>query len=126
MPNQDFDFIDNLENDPLIEDNVNLIEAPVCAEQFKINYAKRAKNVDVRKVKRSMLNFLKDHDSEPEASKLTLLFRNARRILKPADVKDLSIHVAFVTLLDLANEQKLELANNDYFTEILVKFATSA
>ena len=127
-PDDDAEALDNMP--PASEDldnlgDLNLVDAPVYAEQFKINYAKRAKNVDVRKVKFSMLNYLKDHDNQPEVSKLTSLLRNARRTLKPVVVRDLSLHVAFVTLLDLANEQKLQLCNNEDFTEVLVKFAAA-
>ena len=129
----DFD-IDEFANDDAdnhSDDNA-LVEQPVYAQQFKLNYSKRAKTVDVRKLKHSMLTALiKNRPSETDQDskkplELTDLYSRAKSSLPEKAIADLSIPIAFVALLDLANEKNLQLSTLREGTNVCAIFAEDA
>lgn len=92
----------------------NLIEQPYTVAQVNIPFAKVAKKMDVRKLKRVMWDLLIPPESSAcENSIESPLFSNIYGEV-PAKVStkmanDLSKPIAFVTLLHLANEKNLKL-----------------
>ncbi|XP_063713452.1 condensin complex subunit 2-like [Symsagittifera roscoffensis] len=123
----DFDVDDFANNENEINDNA-LVDQPVYTQQFKLNYSKRAKTVDVRKVKQCMLATLINKAKETENTdkestvELTELFAKAKRRLPERAVGDLSIPITLVALLDLANEKSLKLDTNENRTNVLASF----
>uniref|UniRef100_A0A8C7NTM4 Condensin complex subunit 2 n=1 Tax=Oncorhynchus mykiss TaxID=8022 RepID=A0A8C7NTM4_ONCMY len=79
----------------------NLVPEPYRVNKIEINYAKTAKKMDMKRLKNTMWNLLTDS------------------LEKPA--KNLSVPLAFVALLHLANEKNLELIKVDDMSDIIIK-----
>uniref|UniRef100_A0A8C7F1Q5 Condensin complex subunit 2 n=1 Tax=Oncorhynchus kisutch TaxID=8019 RepID=A0A8C7F1Q5_ONCKI len=79
----------------------DLVPEPYRVNKIEINYAKTAKKMDMKRLKNTMWNLLTDS------------------LEKPA--KNLSVPLAFVALLHLANEKNLELIKVDDMSDIIIK-----
>lgn len=108
---------------------IKLLSQPYKVAKIDIDYAKTAKRVDVRKLKAAMWSLLTMHkpsriDSQPtedaaETSHMstdwqfqTLLERLPHRVSEVA-ARNLSVPIAFVCLLHLANEKSLRIIDQE-------------
>ncbi|KAG7480804.1 hypothetical protein MATL_G00060340 [Megalops atlanticus] len=110
----------------------NLVPEPQKVNKIEINYAKTAKKMDMKRLKNTMWSLLTDcldkPDKEGESAKVvtgekafsqttkTLLQR-----LPSTMAQNLSVPLAFVALLHLANEKNLELIKVDDMSDIVIK-----
>lgn len=96
----------------------NLVDAPDPLNQIVLPYAKQAKRMDVKKLKREMLDLIKaptalentlpiepsSSHHQPDIIYFKQLYSQLPCKLPPSMAKDMSPQIAFVTLLHLANE----------------------
>lgn len=97
----------------------NLIAPPRKIAKIDIDYARVAKKVDVKKLKQTMWDIITEHSKgearlpeigEPGTGFQELLDALGKRV-SPTMAQNLSIPIAFVCLLHLANEKALEIRN---------------
>uniref|UniRef100_A0A673LGR2 Condensin complex subunit 2 n=1 Tax=Sinocyclocheilus rhinocerous TaxID=307959 RepID=A0A673LGR2_9TELE len=111
-----------------------LVPEPHKVNTIEINYAKTAKKMDMKKLKTTMWGFLtespekpaKQVDSEettevPGEKSFSQSVRNLVQRLPSTMATNLSVPLAFVALLHLANEKNLELHKIDGMTDIIIK-----
>ncbi|XP_051981378.1 condensin complex subunit 2-like [Xyrauchen texanus] len=111
-----------------------LVPEPYKVNVIEINYAKMAKKMDMKKLKTTMWSFLtdspektaKDTPSEetkevPGEKSFSQSVRNLVQRLPSTMATNLSVPLAFVALLHLANEKNLELHKIDGMTDIVIK-----
>ncbi|ETO14070.1 hypothetical protein RFI_23298 [Reticulomyxa filosa] len=110
----------------------DMIEAPAQVNKVTLDFATKAKKVDVRKLKQCLWeqitnNLTADHVTEKEAaktiattsvlsSKSNTFMNSMEGLSKNIDTKELSnlsVPFCFICLLHLANEQNLVLAENE-------------
>ncbi|KAJ8005858.1 hypothetical protein DPEC_G00122280 [Dallia pectoralis] len=112
----------------------DLVPEPHRVNKIEINYAKTAKKMDMKRLKNSMWSLLTDgiektakeveniQSSEVSGEKV---FSQTTRILlqslPPTMAQNLSVPLAFVALLHLANEKNLELVKVDDMSDIVIK-----
>lgn len=98
----------------------NLVDEPNAIPYVHLQYAKYAKRIDVKKLKRAMMNSILEGEKSVEESftaptasstviesngtKLTHVYSALPREIPPQMTKEMSPAIAFVTLLHLANE----------------------
>lgn len=92
----------------------NLVQAPDAIKQIDLPFAKYAKRMDVKKLKRVMMDLISNpslNDSLPVSGgsasnviRFSDLYQELPAKITPAMTKDMSPPIAFVTLLYLANE----------------------
>lgn len=112
----------------------NLVPEPHRVNKIEINYAKTAKKMDMKRLKNSMWTLLTESHEKPteEAEKVEppevpgqkLFSETANSLLQslPSTMaQNLSVPLAFVALLHLANEKNLELEKVDDMTDIIIK-----
>ena len=104
----------------------NLVDEPDAIKQIDLPFAKYAKRMDVKRLKRAMLDLISNpslNDSLPASGsaadviRFSDLYQELPAKITPAMTKDMSPPIAFVTLLHLANENvrllmRLSLAIN--------------
>ncbi|XP_065515150.1 condensin complex subunit 2 isoform X2 [Lathamus discolor] len=119
---------------------LNLIAEPQKINKIAIQYAKTAKKMDMKTLKKSMWNLLtdgrgketvaaemKDAEKEEDASTIaeekvfSSITKDLFHRLPSKMAKNLSIPLAFVCLLHLANEKNLKLEGTEDLSEVLVK-----
>jgi len=102
---------------------VDLIDAPEAVREIRINYSKRAKNVDVEKLRNNIWTQLcadSQENQTPNAPKPvsndiseTKLFSEVLaslpEVVPAAQIPDLSVPLCFICLLDLANKKGLQI-----------------
>uniref|UniRef100_A0A9R1SN34 Condensin complex subunit 2 n=2 Tax=Cyprinus carpio TaxID=7962 RepID=A0A9R1SN34_CYPCA len=111
-----------------------LVPEPHKVNTIEINYAKMAKKMDMKKLKTTMWGLLtespekpaKQADSEdtaevPREKSFSQSVRNLVQRLPSTMANNLSVPLAFVALLHLANEKNLELHKIDGMTDIIIK-----
>ncbi|XP_016322524.1 condensin complex subunit 2 isoform X1 [Sinocyclocheilus anshuiensis] len=111
-----------------------LVPEPHKVNTIEINYAKTAKKMDMKKLKTTMWGLLtespekpaKQVDSEettevPGEKSFSQSVRNLLQRLPSTMATNLSVPLAFVALLHLANEKNLELHKIDGMTDIIIK-----
>ncbi|XP_029295874.1 condensin complex subunit 2 [Cottoperca gobio] len=110
----------------------DLVPEPHRVNKIEINYAKTAKKMDMKRLKNGMWSLLTESPEKPseEADAVdkvcgekvfsqttkTLLQR-----LPSAMAQNLSVPLAFVALLHLANEKNLELVKVDDMSDIIIR-----
>ncbi|KAK0139939.1 Condensin complex subunit 2 [Merluccius polli] len=112
----------------------DLVPEPHRVNTIEINYAKTAKKMDMKKLKNSMWSLLTEspekskEESEPaETSEVAgekVFSQTTKTLLKslPSTMaQNLSVPLAFVALLHLANEKNLELVKVDDMSDIIIK-----
>lgn len=99
----------------------NLIEQPYTVTHINIPFAKIAKKMDVRKLKRVMWDLL----LPPEEKRLEFsnLYNELPVRVSSKMACDLSQPIAFVTLLHLANENNLKLTAKEDFKDFVIELA---
>ncbi|XP_065507823.1 condensin complex subunit 2 [Caloenas nicobarica] len=117
---------------------LNLVAEPQKVNKIAIPYAKTAKKMDMKRLKRETWNLLTDRqktetvtekgDAEKEdtsvvAGEKTLsgLTKDLLHRLPPVMAKNLSVPLAFLCLLHLANEKNLQLESTEDLSDVLVK-----
>ncbi|NXB27757.1 CND2 protein, partial [Eulacestoma nigropectus] len=116
---------------------LNLIAEPQKISRIAVQYARTAKRMDVRRLKRNMWELLTGAGAEcrdspeqgegPEAAALagekvlSGVTRELLRRLPPTMAANLSVPLAFVCLLHLANEKNLRLESTEDLSDVLVK-----
>lgn len=110
----------------------NLVAEPQKVNKIELNYAKTAKKMDMRRLKRSMWCLLTDREDkaveedeeEREVTGEKTFGKSTRGLLHrlPSTMaKNLSVALAFAALLHLANEKNLELQKVEDLSDILIK-----
>ncbi|XP_019646176.1 PREDICTED: condensin complex subunit 2-like [Branchiostoma belcheri] len=109
-----------------------LVQAPRKVAKIDIDYARQAKRIDVRKLKGTMWNWLikphapedPGHSAEEEAvsgeQTFTELMQELPTMVSGQTAKNLSVPIAFVCLLHLANEKCLQIDGNADLSELTV------
>ncbi|KAL9823300.1 condensin complex subunit 2 isoform 2-T2 [Geothlypis trichas] len=112
---------------------LELIAEPPKVQKIPIQYARTAKRMDMRRLKRNMWELLTEQGEEQEEAgegadvkvagekNLSELIRDLRHRLPPTMATDLSVPLAFVSLLHLANEKNLKLESTEDLSDILVR-----
>lgn len=112
----------------------NLVPEPQRVNKIEINYAKTAKKMDMKRLKNTMWNLLTDSPEKPakeventETSEVAgekVFSQTTKTLLQrlPSTMaQNLSVPLAFVALLHLANEKNLELVKVDDMSDIIIK-----
>ncbi|XP_005505306.2 condensin complex subunit 2 isoform X1 [Columba livia] len=117
---------------------LNLVAEPQKVNKIVIPYAKTAKKMDVKRLKTETWNLLTDGqktetvtekgDAEEEETSavvgektLSGLAKDLLHRLPLVMAKNLSVPLAFLCLLHLANEKNLQLKNTEDLSDVLVK-----
>uniref|UniRef100_A0A671KQE7 Condensin complex subunit 2 n=1 Tax=Sinocyclocheilus anshuiensis TaxID=1608454 RepID=A0A671KQE7_9TELE len=96
-----------------------LVPEPHKVNTIEINYAKMAKKMDMKKLKTTMWGLLTESPEKP-AKVCNCTFLSLVK-LPSTMATNLSVPLAFVALLHLANEKNLELHKIDCMTDIIIK-----
>ncbi|XP_053856768.1 condensin complex subunit 2 isoform X1 [Vidua macroura] len=111
---------------------LELIDEPHKIQKISIQYARTAKRMDMRRLKRNMWELLTGQEEGEEDGEGTDMEMSGEKILSditkdllhrlpPAMATNLSVPLAFVCLLHLANEKNLRLESTEDLSDILVK-----
>ncbi|KAM3867706.1 condensin complex subunit 2 [Diretmus argenteus] len=110
----------------------DLVPEPHRVNKIEINYAKTAKKMDMKRLKNNMWTLLTESPEKPTEETVETLkvpgeksFRqNTQMLLQrlPSTMaQNLSVPLAFVALLHLANEKNLELVKVEDMSDILIR-----
>ncbi|XP_068030683.1 condensin complex subunit 2 isoform X2 [Anomalospiza imberbis] len=111
---------------------LELIAEPHKIQKISIQYARTAKRMDMRRLKRSMWELLTEQGEGEEGGEgtdremagektLSDITKDLLHRLPPAMATNLSVPLAFVCLLHLANEKNLRLESIEDLSDILVR-----
>ncbi|NXI84753.1 CND2 protein, partial [Rhipidura dahli] len=114
---------------------LNLIAEPQKITRIAIQYARTAKKMDMRRLKRNMWELLTGEEPGAEREQgagegpdtvagekvLSDITKELLHRLPPVMATNLSVPLAFVCLLHLANEKNLKLESTEDLSDILVK-----
>ncbi|XP_056364560.1 condensin complex subunit 2 isoform X2 [Oenanthe melanoleuca] len=112
---------------------LELIAEPQKIHKIHIQYAKMAKRMDMRRLKQNMWELLTEQETEGEEPRegtdvevagekvLSDLTKDLLHRLPPTMATNLSVPLAFVCLLHLANEKNLCLESTKDLSDVLVK-----
>ncbi|XP_061585826.1 condensin complex subunit 2 [Cololabis saira] len=109
----------------------DLVPEPHRVNKIEINYAKMAKKMDMKKLKNSMWTFLTESPEKPKQETAVTevcgekaFSQTTKALLQSLPntmAQNLSVPLAFVALLHLANEKNLELVKVDDMSDIIIK-----
>ncbi|KAG7489612.1 condensin complex subunit 2 [Solea senegalensis] len=112
----------------------DLVPEPHRVNKIEINYAKTAKKMDMKRLKNSMWSLLTESPEKPseevetvekpEVSGEKVFSQTTKTLLQRLPntmAQNLSVPLAFVALLHLANEKNLELVKVDDMSDIIIK-----
>uniref|UniRef100_A0A1A8KTD9 Condensin complex subunit 2 n=1 Tax=Nothobranchius kuhntae TaxID=321403 RepID=A0A1A8KTD9_NOTKU len=113
----------------------DLVPEPHRVNKIEINYAKMAKKMDMRRLKNSMWTLLtespekqteqvKEAAEAPEVCGEKVFSQTTKNLLQRLPsmmAQNLSVPLAFVALLHLANEKNLELVKVDDMSDIIIR-----
>ncbi|XP_077417715.1 condensin complex subunit 2 isoform X2 [Vanacampus margaritifer] len=111
----------------------DLVPEPHRVNKIEINYAKTAKKMDMKRLKSSMWTLLTDSPEKPKEVEVTeesevcgekVFSQTTKELLQRLPntmAQNLSIPLAFVALLHLANEKNLELVKVDDMSDVIIK-----
>ncbi|XP_041691734.1 condensin complex subunit 2 isoform X2 [Coregonus clupeaformis] len=135
QPSADSNLISSQDNDDVStygEDD--LVPEPHRVNKIEINYAKTAKKMDMKRLKNTMWNLLTDslektakeveNAETSEVSGEKVFSQTTKTLLQSLPLtmaQNLSVPLAFVALLHLANEKNLELVKVDDMSDIIIK-----
>lgn len=102
-----------------------LVDAPKMTRVEAINYAKKAKKVDVKQLKDRMWDNMtkasSDHNNMENNLKLTEIISDVSATYPSKKASEITTPFYFICLLHLANEKHLEIKNNDELSELMVR-----
>ncbi|XP_017270036.1 condensin complex subunit 2 isoform X2 [Kryptolebias marmoratus] len=126
-PSQDLEGVSTYGED-------NLVPEPHRVNIIEINYAKTAKKMDMKRLKNSMWTLLTESSEKtaqvektaetPEVSGEKVFSQTTKTLLQRLPntmAQNLSVPLAFVALLHLANEKNLELVKVDDMSDIIIR-----
>ncbi|CAN9512866.1 unnamed protein product [Ophioblennius macclurei] len=123
-PSQDLEGVSTYGEDDLVPE-------PHRVNKIEINYARTAKKMDMKRLKSSMWTLLTEKPLEvteaaekPEVSGDKVFSETTKTLLQrlPGSMsQNLSVPLAFVALLHLANEKNLELVKVDDMSDIIIR-----
>lgn len=112
----------------------DLVPEPHRVNKIEINYAKTAKKMDMKRLKNSMWTLLTDSPEKPKEEVETVekpevcgekafsqTTKSLLQRLPSTMAQNLSVPLAFVALLHLANEKNLELVKVDDMSDIIIR-----
>ncbi|XP_041854416.1 condensin complex subunit 2 [Melanotaenia boesemani] len=110
----------------------DLVPEPHRVNKIEINYAKTAKKMDMKRLKNSMWTLLTDSPEKPtqqveetlQVSVEKVFSQTTKQLLQRLPntmAQNLSVPLAFVALLHLANEKNLELVKVDDMSDIIIR-----
>ncbi|TNN77646.1 Condensin complex subunit 2 [Liparis tanakae] len=112
----------------------DLVPQPYRVNTIEINYAKTAKKMDMKRLKNNMWSLLtespekpteeKDTVEQPEVCGEKVFSQTTQTLLQRLPntmAQNLSVPLAFVALLHLANEKNLELVRVDDMSDIIIR-----
>ncbi|KAM3611652.1 uncharacterized protein V6R79_022055 [Siganus canaliculatus] len=112
----------------------DLVPEPHRVNKIEINYAKTAKKMDMKRLKTSMWTLLTDSPEKPTEEVTTaektavagekVFSQTTKTLLQRLPntmAQNLSVPLAFVALLHLANEKNLELVKVDDMSDIIIR-----
>lgn len=117
----------------------NLVAAPKLTSKIFIPYSLRAKKIDMRQLKKSIWRSLTKSVSDKEninireaveqemndrvkdEKSFCTVYKDLPKLLSKANADALSLPIAFVSLLHLANEKNLEVKSSDDLSDLLVR-----
>ncbi|XP_071774757.1 condensin complex subunit 2 [Centroberyx gerrardi] len=112
----------------------DLVPEPHRVNKIEINYAKTAKKMDMKRLKNSMWTLLTESPQKsteeaetvetsevPGEKAFSQTTKTLLQRLPSAMAQNLSVPLAFVALLHLANEKNLELVKVDDMSDIIIK-----
>ncbi|XP_014800951.1 PREDICTED: condensin complex subunit 2 [Calidris pugnax] len=117
---------------------LNLIAEPQKVNKIAIQYAKTAKKMDMRRLKKNMWDLLTDEQKKEKAAEedaekeedisvvagekvFSSITKELLHRLPSVMAKNLSVPLAFACLLHLANEKNLKLEGTEDLSDVLVK-----
>ena len=89
------------------DEDGDLIDAPRRVEKIEVNYARTAKQVNVRALKQTLWSNLEESTSHEEVHSFNEILREFPIDNPAGHVEDISVHMAFICALHLANEHGL-------------------
>lgn len=113
----------------------NLVPEPHRVNKIEINYAKTAKKMDMKRLKNSMWTLLTESPEKPNEQEVEAVekpevpgdkvfsqtTKSLLQRLPSTMAQNLSVPLAFVALLHLANEKNLELVKVDDMSDIIIR-----
>lgn len=126
-PSQEFGSVTTYGEDDLVPE-------PHRVNKIEINYAKTAKKMDMKRLKNSMWTLLTDSPEKPKEEvdsvekpevcgekAFSQTTKSLLQRLPNTMAQNLSVPLAFVALLHLANEKNLELVKVDDMSDIIIR-----
>uniref|UniRef100_A0A3P8RKZ4 Condensin complex subunit 2 n=1 Tax=Amphiprion percula TaxID=161767 RepID=A0A3P8RKZ4_AMPPE len=124
LPSQDLESVSTYGEEDLVPE-------PHRVNKIEINYAKTAKKMDMKRLKNSMWTLLTENPEKPtetvekpEVCGEKVFSQTTKTLLQRLPntmAQNLSVPLAFVALLHLANEKNLELVKVDDMSDIIIK-----
>uniref|UniRef100_A0A3Q3WWF7 Condensin complex subunit 2 n=1 Tax=Mola mola TaxID=94237 RepID=A0A3Q3WWF7_MOLML len=99
----------------------DLVPEPHRVNKIEINYAKTAKKMDMKRLKNSMWTILTESPEKSSEVKCPDISGFCAPRLPNTMAQNLSVPLAFVALLHLANEKNLELVKVDDMSDIVIR-----
>ncbi|NXO76448.1 CND2 protein, partial [Sitta europaea] len=110
---------------------LELIAEPQKVHKIPIQYARTAKRMDMKRLKRNMWELLTETEGEESEEglepkmvgekMLSDLTKDLQRRLPPAMATNLSVPLAFISLLHLASEKNLQLESTEDLSDVVIK-----
>ena len=83
------------------------VDAPRRVEKIEVNYARTTKQVNVRALKQTLWSNLEESTSQEDVHSFNQMLREFPVNNPAGHVEDISVHMAFICALHLANEHGL-------------------
>ena len=97
--------------EPGTQEDEDFIDAPRRVEKIEVNYARTTKQVNVRALKQTLWANLEKSDTSREVHSFNKMLREFPINNPAGDVEDISVHMAFICALHLANEHGLVITS---------------
>jgi len=101
-------------------DSDGMVEAPRKPEEIRVNYARRAKQIDVKELKETLERGILDNESDAGAVSFKKVISDSTISSAAYREEDLSVHMCFICLLHVANENQLALSSSKSLDELQV------
>uniref|UniRef100_T1IIW2 Condensin complex subunit 2 n=1 Tax=Strigamia maritima TaxID=126957 RepID=T1IIW2_STRMM len=103
-----------------------LLQQPYKVNKIDIPYARTAKRINIKKVKSGLLKIIqldniRASDAPRNALKFSSLYKKLPTCISGKTLENMSVPIAFVCLLYLANEEKLDITNGENLKDLFIK-----
>jgi condensin complex subunit 2 len=99
----------------------SLVAEPKLTKTLKMNYAKTAKKVDVKRLKENLWKDYEEKQSQENVIPFSNLVGGLDKVYQEDKLKEISVPFCFICLLHLANENNLEIKGVDNLQELYIK-----